>query len=228
VRKIAAAFGARLWYPKEDMKIAEKKEIVKDFNISNDHESDALAAALLAKNRFLDTIEKIERNVEQSKQGIVKKLLITGQAANIETALETETTGLRKQLEMKKYDRNESSAIRRLRESSAKMLAEKNAAIRGMEKIIEGEYIQVISYSDTLTDKDVKNNAIIIDRADDRTIRRIEHANAAAIITEAGVTTTLPMIERRKANIRQLKVNAIFENDKYIRNEKLIITGSYL
>ena len=243
-RKIAAAFGARLWSPKEDMKQADKEKTTDGCKAGDDHARDALAAAMAAKSCFLYTLEKVERNVEQSKQGIVKKLLITGQAANIETALEmletrrtqrvgkerardrdvfvarikehledarkrnaaleTEIAEMRKQLEMKKYERNESSAIRRLRESSAKMLAEKNAGIRGMEKIISGEYIIAVAYSEGIAAEEMRNKAVILNSKDDRAIRRIEQANAAAIIGEAGDMTTLPLIERRKANIRQL------------------------
>ncbi len=243
VRKIAAAFGARLWHPHQDMRQADKEKITEGCKANDDHERDALAAAISAKSCFLETLKKVERNVEKEKQGAVKKLLLTGQAANIETALEmletrrtqrigkervkdrdvfvagikkeledtrkrnaaleAEITELRKQLEMKKYSRSESSAIWKLRESGAKLLAEKNRETREIEKIVEGEYIVAAVYSDTLDGEQMKNKAIILDSKDDMAVKRIENAGAVAIITDGEITTILPAVKKRKADIKQ-------------------------
>jgi len=88
VRRIAACFGARLYFPRRDMGLAEKTSLTKGFSIGDDHEADALAAVLAAKDLYSDTLRKVEQGVEASRQGIVKKLVICGAAANIETAIE--------------------------------------------------------------------------------------------------------------------------------------------
>jgi predicted RNase H-like nuclease (RuvC/YqgF family) len=88
VRKVSAAFGARLFSPKDDMKQDDKKALAKGSLVKNDHEVDALAAALFAKSRFFDVLEKVEKTVDIKNQGAVKKLLLTNQAPNIEVALE--------------------------------------------------------------------------------------------------------------------------------------------
>ena len=241
-RRLAAAFGARLWSPKEDMRQAEKAEAAKLHKTKNDHETDALAAALAAKAHFLDTLEKVERGVEEQKQGLVKKMLITGQAANIETAvemlaarkqerigrqrrrekdtllvrlrkeladarirnkaLETELSAMRLAIEKKHARRNETETVKNIRASMASALARKNATIRELERIIEGSYAVAVNYEDVLDDEEMKNRAVIVGKAGSMAIARIERAGAAALIADAGTETTLPLIEKRKANIR--------------------------
>jgi predicted RNase H-like nuclease (RuvC/YqgF family) len=240
VRKVAAAFGARLFNPLADMKLAEKKEIAKGFSLKNDHEVDALAAAIYAKQYFSDTLEKVERFVDAGQQGPVKKLLITGQAPNIETAvemlcvrkqqrigkerlrekdkfssrlvkelqdarqrnaaLEKEVSALRAALEKKKYERDESEAVEKLRASISNLLSVKNETIRGLEKLADGDYILVCSYPDPA----MKDRAVLLSVADDEAVREIEKAGAAAIISDLDIRSSLPVIQKAKANIRSL------------------------
>lgn len=243
VRRVAAAFGARLVNPPHDLRLAEKKEITSAYNTKTDHESDALAAAFFAKRQFLGTLEKVEKNVDITRQGVVKKLLITGQAANIDTALEMlevrkkagvgkqrqkekdkfaaqlakelkdarlrntalekEIAELQRAVQKKKYMRNESAAMMQLRKSIADVLNEKNRTIKELEKIIAGEYIIVMAYSDQLTDEEIRDNAIILDHDSDRITRKIENAGAAAIITDLEIVTILPTIMKKTANIKR-------------------------
>lgn len=240
VRKIAAAFGARLCYPNKDISVRDKKEITKQCSTGSDHEQDALAAALHAKQQFADTFAKVERSVEEKHQGAVKKMLVTGQAANVETALEIlesrkeqrlgkervkerdrlasrlaaeledararnaalerEAAELRKGVQDRKYERDEGAAMERLRESTAKLLAEKNRTTGELEKLAEGRYIIVVNYSPRTG---MSGKAVIADTDDDAVIREIEQAGAAAIITDRGITSALPVIRKRKANIKQ-------------------------
>ena len=48
VHAFATKLGAEVVNPKEDLKVEEKKESVSDLKHANEHEGDALAAALLA------------------------------------------------------------------------------------------------------------------------------------------------------------------------------------
>jgi len=91
LKKISATFGARLFYPRYDISVKEKNEITKEFHYENNHERDALAAALFAKNNFSSILSKVSSAAE--KKGVVhladdiKEMLIKEQAGNIDEAI---------------------------------------------------------------------------------------------------------------------------------------------
>ncbi|MBI2578196.1 MAG: DUF460 domain-containing protein [Candidatus Aenigmarchaeota archaeon] len=91
VKKIAATFGARIHVPKENMAVEQKETLTRKFSFANDHEQDALAAALEAKKHFSSFLEKIDTILERKGfaelKGDVKELLLKGEASNIEQAL---------------------------------------------------------------------------------------------------------------------------------------------
>ncbi|MBS3053865.1 MAG: DUF460 domain-containing protein [Candidatus Aenigmarchaeota archaeon] len=101
LRKISSTFGCRLHVPKKDMMIGEKKLISEGFGYHNDHERDALASAIHAKQEFRPLFEKIDLYLE--KKGMkklspdVKELLVKGEAANIEQAVKMLTSEERKE-----------------------------------------------------------------------------------------------------------------------------------
>jgi predicted RNase H-like nuclease (RuvC/YqgF family) len=255
VRKVAAAFGARLFYPAEDLKKSEKALLTRNFKVNNDHESDALSAALVSKQFYSDILEKTEKYVEPMLQGTVKKLLVTGQAASIEnaleiaefrrqqkigrekmrekdkfssrlakeledarqrnSALELEIRSLRSALEKKKYQKNDSDAMSKLRQSSLRILQEKNHIIRELEKIIGGSCVLVCSYPD----HDMNSKAVILDFNDDSAVREIEKSGAVAIISDLNLSSSLPVIQKRKADIRPVGKFLVMEKPE---------TSSYL
>lgn len=89
VKKISAAFNARLFY--SQMSVNEKKQLAKNANYSNVHERDALAAAMSARKFFAPTFEKVD--IALQRKGLahlspdVKEMLIKHEAGNIESAL---------------------------------------------------------------------------------------------------------------------------------------------
>ncbi len=89
VRRIAAAFNARLFYSK--LSVNEKKKLSRAANYSNVHERDALAAAISAKKFFAPTFEKVNTVLERKGlvrlSAAVKELLVKKEAGNIEFAL---------------------------------------------------------------------------------------------------------------------------------------------
>jgi predicted RNase H-like nuclease (RuvC/YqgF family) len=91
VKRVAAAFGARIYSPKRDLYIGEKKSIVSGKITKNDHERDSLAAALSAKSFFSALFRKVEANLERKALGHladdVKELLVKQDAGNIEQAV---------------------------------------------------------------------------------------------------------------------------------------------
>lgn len=91
LKRIAATFGCRLCMPASDMMVGEKKRLTEGTPFKNDHERDALAAALRAKHEFSPLFEKIDNHLEEKGMkmlsGDAKELIVKGEAANIETAV---------------------------------------------------------------------------------------------------------------------------------------------
>lgn len=96
LKKLVAAFNARLVCPKEDMKVGEKQKIVEDTfpedkRIINLHMRDSCAAAIFAYRRFYDLFDKIDfvlkREGLMEKSDEIKKKLLLGEAESIKDAL---------------------------------------------------------------------------------------------------------------------------------------------
>ncbi len=86
--KLASAFGAVLFTPEHDLKIKEKRELVKGYTYASDHERDALAAALLAYRHYYKLILKVRKKQWEIFEKIIKK-----EAPNIAKAMEEEKKG---------------------------------------------------------------------------------------------------------------------------------------
>jgi predicted RNase H-like nuclease (RuvC/YqgF family) len=80
VYQFAAKTGARVVSPYADMLISEKKVLTAGFETSNDHESDALAAALFAHKKYSALFYKVNAYLRNAgKDNIadeVKRILI--------------------------------------------------------------------------------------------------------------------------------------------------------
>ncbi len=63
VEKIRRSFDAAGWHPERDLPIDEKQHRTRDEGYDNDHERDALAAALFAHDDHADQIERVRRKV---------------------------------------------------------------------------------------------------------------------------------------------------------------------
>ncbi len=63
IKNFSAKTGAKIFNPKNDLLVNEKREITKNFKTNNDHEMDALASALFAFKKYKITINKIKRYV---------------------------------------------------------------------------------------------------------------------------------------------------------------------
>ncbi|MEM0214533.1 MAG: DUF460 domain-containing protein [Archaeoglobaceae archaeon] len=78
VSKIRASFNAVLYTPREDLNVEKKRELTSNYKVLNDHERDALAAAIDALNFYRSKFRNIERRVpagidtEKIKAEIIK------------------------------------------------------------------------------------------------------------------------------------------------------------
>ena len=76
VGDFSAKTGARIVYPKEDLKVEEKKSMVKEFKTENEHQDDALASSLFAFKRIKGILERIDAFVKENKKENIKDDII--------------------------------------------------------------------------------------------------------------------------------------------------------
>ena len=91
VDKVAVKLGAKVITPNYDLKVVEKKEIVKDYGVKNQHEIDSLAAALFALKKIDSLLKKIHIFVDHYKKQKIKSQLmefVVGKGLNIRDAVE--------------------------------------------------------------------------------------------------------------------------------------------
>ena len=72
VELFAAKTGAKIIYPKEDLKAYEKRKLAADFKTEGEHQHDALASALFAFRRIKGILERIDRYAEENKKQSIK------------------------------------------------------------------------------------------------------------------------------------------------------------
>jgi len=73
VNKFAAQFNAKIVSPKEDLSVDEKNKLTQDYKLNN-HERDALAAALFAYNNYEKLFSKIEYHLKEFDKEIIEKI----------------------------------------------------------------------------------------------------------------------------------------------------------
>ncbi len=79
VNKIKASFNAVIYAPREDMSIERKTNLTKGYKILNDHERDALSAALEAYNSYKSKLLNIEKRIPAGfDSDLVKAKIIKG------------------------------------------------------------------------------------------------------------------------------------------------------
>jgi predicted RNase H-like nuclease (RuvC/YqgF family) len=77
IGQFAAKTGARVAYPKEDMRTEEKRRLISGYILKDSHEEDALASAIFAYNSFSSLIKKIKKFAEENKkEGILNDLFV--------------------------------------------------------------------------------------------------------------------------------------------------------
>ena len=91
VYRLAVKIGARVIGPDYDLKVDEKREMVKEYKTKNQHEIDALASAFFALKKIASLLKKINIFVEHYKKEHIKQELIefvVGKGLNIRDAAE--------------------------------------------------------------------------------------------------------------------------------------------
>ncbi len=89
VQKVAVKVGAKVVSPSYDLKVEEKRRLVKEYDTNNQHEIDALASAFFALNKVSPLLKKIDIFVKHyGKEKIRNELIefVVGKELNIKDA----------------------------------------------------------------------------------------------------------------------------------------------
>lgn len=93
VDKFSRVTGAKLIYPKENLKVIEKKRLTSGFEVKNVHEKDALSAALFAFKKIRPLLRKVDSYLtKRDKMNFaddIKSLLLAKEGVSITEALRT-------------------------------------------------------------------------------------------------------------------------------------------
>ena len=73
VEKFASQIGSKVIGPGQSLKVLQKKELTKTYDFSNDHERDALAAAIFAFKKIRALLRKIDVYVQRHDKQDLKK-----------------------------------------------------------------------------------------------------------------------------------------------------------
>src|SRR3989338_4293379 len=153
VDDFSAKTGARIIYPKEDLKVEEKKSMVKEFKTENEHQDDALASSLFAFKKIKPVLERIdsyakENNKEGIKDNIIdlvltKEVSIREAADIIENYDKEETRIIKKVIEEKTLRQNDFLKLYRIAkryEKESSLLKRQNDNLKTQLKGLERKY----------------------------------------------------------------------------------------
>ena len=179
VYKYAASMGAKIINPDQDISVAEKKSMAKDFPMRNEHENDALASALAAFSGIRHVVEKINRmdydDKELLKELVIKKgMSIKGAMEYLKPKMEEECNEMRESSpvnteklmsRLRAYERE----IYFLRKYISKLKSEKFPKQKQSRTPISNERVgslfrfkeeRIKSYSNMLKEKDFQISAL--------------------------------------------------------------------
>ncbi len=128
VSEFSAKTGSKAFFPREDLRVLEKKDATSSFNVHDAHEMDALAAALYAYHELKPLLLKVERfceaeNKRYLKEKIIEMVIKKGMSIR-ESALE---------LERPKPMRTEQEVIVQDNALSQKTIEKRDITIRDLE-----------------------------------------------------------------------------------------------
>ena len=91
VEKIAANFLAKTVFPLKSLSKEEKNKLLKNYDLKDKHERDALAAAFFAYNQFKKLFKEIDEKLSEygllEKSDEIKELILFKKAKNIDSAI---------------------------------------------------------------------------------------------------------------------------------------------
>ncbi len=149
IQKYCAKVGARVFYPKEDMKVGFKTRITSPYKVHDAHQRDSLAAALFAYKEIFPLLKKIEYHLkEHGKEHLSRQMqvLVIGKGMSISDAMLLLETKPDLPVERKKRKRDKITRKQRLFEENSSLRYDNgilHLQIRGLEKqlaLLERKY----------------------------------------------------------------------------------------
>ncbi|WP_297417777.1 DUF460 domain-containing protein [Thermococcus sp.] len=218
VEKIARSFKANLFAPRENLRIEEKNELLRNLGISveDDHQRDALAAAYKAYLRLKPKLEHIDARLREAgltkKSEEVKALVIGGY--NLGEAMQRVSFRERKveekPVEQARENVDFSPFIKRIREleKRVEMLESENRelreTIRQQRKTIERLERRLVDYDDEVRRK------VLRERELEAKVKRIETLEkqlreAKAVIERLG----RDLVKVKRMNVVEVRGSAV-------------------
>ena len=233
VKKIASAFNAVLFLPRNDLKIEEKHEITKNFSYDNAHERDSLAAALFAKRYYQRSFDKVRNSLIRRNMSYLQadtiELLVKGEAGNIEQAIKKLT---------RKDEKKEIRIVSKVMETRKVMelrdkinhLEKSNESLNKKIELLEKEKRELISQISKNNYK-AKPNSYEIERLrnENYELRRLlKNYEIVYTLDEEDITDKIVLIEkfneRIVGRIERQRPKAIVSNDDSIEIDVPVIS----
>ncbi|WP_323191423.1 DUF460 domain-containing protein [Halostella sp. PRR32] len=140
VEKIRRSFDAAAWSPMSDLPVDEKQHRTRDIGYDNDHERDAMAAALFAFDDHEDQFERIARKVPpRMNRGEITARVIAGDES-VESVIDDLTETPEEEEETTEHTPRELTA--------------EEKRIRDLERQVERLQAHVEDLNDTVAEKD--------------------------------------------------------------------------
>lgn len=189
VEQIRRSFDAIGWTPPTDVPVDEKLHRVRGMGVDNDHERDALAAALFAFDHYADRFERIQRRSPPTLEWGSVAALVLGEERSIESAIDQLTAS-------PEPDHQPSHGRSERADSSHQRIAELEAGIEERDARIDG------------LERDVQARDDRIDELETR-LRQVRAEERRSIRRERIVTR----LEREKAALERKLEEAAAEID---------------
>ena len=205
--KVASILGARLFAPDSDLLVEKKRELAARSKTKNDHERDALAAAVYAYYKFQNKIRRVERQVMEELERTKARVLKGEKVSDIMAPQEKgdECRELRAQLgALRRENRELKAEIRSLgrarpRSPNAILREAAKEARDLMQRVARGKLVMLrevpsLNFLD-IKSIPIKKDDLILCRSkgnDSKGLRFLEGRRVGAIISPVKVDSLAP------------------------------------
>jgi hypothetical protein len=216
VSKLSGILGARLFSPDKDLLVTKKRELASGWGTKNDHERDALAAAVYAYYNFQNKIRRVEKQVMEQLEGMkgrvlrgekVSDMMAEGEESNREKVLEAQLRALRRQVkELEESPRSKGPATNQaLINSYEKQIMNARGILDALRKdeLVFLKWVPSLSYLD-LKDSGIESGDLLFSESDDydnKGVKFLEGRRVGGVITPAKVESLTPVIPRSDVRV---------------------------
>jgi hypothetical protein len=152
VEKFRRSFDAVAWTPTSDLPVDEKLKRTEDVGYENDHERDALAAALFAHDDHADQINRVSRKVPPGVEtGEVVSRVLSGEES-VETVLRDIADDDSGDEEESNHEPNEPSPERRRIRRLESQVERLEAKVEDLETTVEDKDERIAEYQEALSE----------------------------------------------------------------------------